>query len=169
MVKEYSQLDLDNFDKIKISQKKNSTPTKDKPYRHDTKLLDKSTKQVKGQYYKQKDKNQFSLIENTLATSQISEETKYFFSQNTIDDSSGYRSMYPHNIRYGKSKIKRPSIKVHINEDGTSPKLTWNNDSDSSSEIFKGMYDEPKYLPGGDKYLLVEFGNIMSLELNFKA
>ena len=31
------------------------------------------------------------------------------------------------------------------------------------------MYDDPKYLPGGDKYLLVEFGNIMSLELNFKA
>ena len=50
MVKEYSQLDLDNFDKIKISQKKNSTPTKDKPYRHDTRLLDKSTKQVKGQH-----------------------------------------------------------------------------------------------------------------------
>ena len=169
MVKEYSQLDLDNFDKIKISQKKNSIPTKDKTYRHDTKLLDKSIKQVKGQHYKQKDKNQFSLIENNLATSQINEETKYFFSQNTIDDSSGYRSMYPHNIRYGKSKIKRPSIKVHINEDGTSPKLTWNNDSHLSSEIFKGMYDEPKYLPGGDKYLLVEFGNIMSLELNFKA
>ena len=117
MVKEYSQLDLDNFDKIKISQKKNSIPTKDKPYRHDTKLLDKSIKQVKEQHYKQKDKNQFSLIENNLATSQIIEETKYFFSQNTIDDSSGYRSMYPHNIRYGKSKIKRPSIKVHINED----------------------------------------------------
>ena len=40
-------------------KKKNSTPNKDKPYRHDTKVLDKSTKQVKGQYYKQKDKNQF--------------------------------------------------------------------------------------------------------------
>ena len=54
MVKEYSQLDLDNFDKIKISQKKNSIHTKDKPYRYDTKLLDKSIKQVKGQHYKQK-------------------------------------------------------------------------------------------------------------------
>ena len=31
------------------------------------------------------------------------------------------------------------------------------------------MYAEPKYLPGGDKYLLVEFGNVMNLELNFKA
>ena len=113
MVKEYSQLDLDNFEKIKILQKKDSAPIKDKPYRHDTKLLDKGIKQTEDQRYKQKDKNQFSLIENNLATSQISEESKYFFSQNGVDDASGYRSMYPHNIRYGKSKIKRPSIKIH--------------------------------------------------------
>ena len=91
MVKEYSQLDLDNFEKIKILQKKDSAPIKDKPYRHDTKLLDKGIKQTEDQRYKQKDKNQFSLIENNLATSQISEESKYFFSQNGVDDASGDR------------------------------------------------------------------------------
>ena len=37
------------------------------------------------------------------------------------------------------------------------------------SKSFQGAYEEPKYLPGGDKYLLVEFGNVMNLELNFKA
>ena len=169
MVKEYSQKDLDNFEKIKLSEQKISQPIKDKPYRYDTKLLDKSITKKKKQNYDEKDKNQFSLIENSLSVSQGDKEPKYFFSQSNIDDSSGYRVMYPHNIRYGKSKVKRPSIKVHINEDGSLPKLNWNNDTDLKSEIFKGMYDEPKYLPGGDKYLLVEFGNIMSLELNFKA
>ena len=169
MVKEYSQKDLDNFEKIKLSEQKISQPIKDKPYRYDTKLLDKSITKKKKQNYDEKDKNQFSLIENSLSVSQGDKEPKYFFSQSNIDDSSGYRVMYPHNIRYGKSKVKRPSIKVHINEDGSLPKLNWDNDTDLKSEIFKGMYDEPKYLPGGDKYLLVEFGNIMSLELNFKA
>ena len=169
MVKEYSQTDLDNFEKIKVSEQKISQPIKDKPYRYDTKLLDKNIKSKKKQNYDDKDKNQFSLIENGLLVGEVDKEQKYFFSQHDIDDSSSYRSMYPHNIRYGKSKVKRPSIKVHINEDGSLPKLNWDNDLDLKSEIFKGMYDEPKYLPGGDKYLLVEFGNIMNLELNFKA
>lgn len=31
------------------------------------------------------------------------------------------------------------------------------------------IYDEPKFLPGGDRYVLVEFGNEMNLELNFTA
>jgi KipI family sensor histidine kinase inhibitor len=31
------------------------------------------------------------------------------------------------------------------------------------------IYDEPKYLPGGDRYMLVEFGNEMNLQLNFTA
>ncbi|MDC0862047.1 carboxyltransferase domain-containing protein [Alphaproteobacteria bacterium] len=169
MVKGYRQTDLDNFEKIKVSDQKISQPIKDKPYRYDTKLLDKNITKKKKQNYNEKDKNQFSLIENSLSVSQADKGPKYFFSQDDIDDSSGYRTMYPHNAKYGKSKAKRPSIKVHINEDGSLPKLNWDNDPDLKSEIFKGMYDEPKYLPGGDKYLLVEFGNIMNLELNFKA
>lgn len=31
------------------------------------------------------------------------------------------------------------------------------------------IYDEPRYLPGGDRYMLIEFGNEMNLELNFTA
>ena len=31
------------------------------------------------------------------------------------------------------------------------------------------IYDEPKFLPGGDRYVLIEFGNEMNLELNFMA
>ena len=31
------------------------------------------------------------------------------------------------------------------------------------------IYEEPKFLPGGDKYMLIEFGNVMDLELNFTA
>ena len=31
------------------------------------------------------------------------------------------------------------------------------NTKDNTSEIFQGIYPEPKFLPGGDKYLLIEF------------
>ena len=31
------------------------------------------------------------------------------------------------------------------------------------------IYDEPKFLAGGDRYMLIEFGNEMNLELNFMA
>ena len=31
------------------------------------------------------------------------------------------------------------------------------------------IYDEAKFLPGGDRYVLIEFGNEMNLELNFLA
>ena len=31
------------------------------------------------------------------------------------------------------------------------------------------IYDEPRFCPGGDRYVLIEFGNEMNLELNFMA
>ena len=31
------------------------------------------------------------------------------------------------------------------------------------------IYPEPRYLPGGDRFVLIEFGNEMNLELNFLA
>ena len=31
------------------------------------------------------------------------------------------------------------------------------------------IYDEPRFLPGGDRFMLIELGNEMSLELNFVA
>ena len=31
------------------------------------------------------------------------------------------------------------------------------------------IYAEPKFLPGGDRFLLIELGNEMNLELNFMA
>ncbi len=31
------------------------------------------------------------------------------------------------------------------------------------------IYDEPRFLPGGDRFVLIEFGNEMNLELNFLA
>ena len=31
------------------------------------------------------------------------------------------------------------------------------------------IFEEPKFLPGGDRYITVEFGNEMNLELNFMA
>jgi len=31
------------------------------------------------------------------------------------------------------------------------------------------IYEQPKFMPGGDRYMLIEFGNEMNLELNFTA
>ncbi|MCG8355359.1 MAG: carboxyltransferase domain-containing protein [Kiloniellales bacterium] len=31
------------------------------------------------------------------------------------------------------------------------------------------IYEEPRFLPGGDRYMLIEFGNEMNLEVNFTA
>ena len=31
------------------------------------------------------------------------------------------------------------------------------------------IYEEPRFLPGGDRYVLIEFGDEMNLELNFMA
>ena len=31
------------------------------------------------------------------------------------------------------------------------------------------IFDEPNFLPGGDRYITVEFGSEMNLELNFMA
>ena len=31
------------------------------------------------------------------------------------------------------------------------------------------IYETPAFLPGGDRYMLIEFGNEMNLELNFMA
>ena len=31
------------------------------------------------------------------------------------------------------------------------------------------IYREPRFLPGGDRYVLIEFGDEMNLELNFTA
>ena len=36
-------------------------------------------------------------------------------------------------------------------------------------KVLGKIYDTPKFLPAGDKYMLIEFGNVMNLELNFTA
>ena len=33
----------------------------------------------------------------------------------------------------------------------------------------KMIYSEPRFLPGGDRFILIELGNEMNLELNFMA
>ena len=94
----------------------------------------------------------------------------YFFKQKTIDDYEGFKDLYPHNKKSQFLQKSRPSIKQHINSDGSTPRILRDNiDSAKKSKLFQGAYDDPKYLPGGDKYILVEFGNVMNLELNFKA
>ena len=168
MTQKYKPSDLEIFEKINILGEKLPLNSKEKNYRHDTTLLDKTVNLKQNVSYKSNDEHQFSLIENKLSNPQTNKSSKIFFSQNSIDDPVGYKGMYPHNIKFKQSRTKRPSVKVHVNEDGSFPKFNLN-DRSIKSKNFKGMYAEPKYLPGGDKYLLVEFGNVMNLELNFKA
>ena len=43
------------------------------------------------------------------------------------------------------------------------------NKKSSINNITGRVYDEPIIKPGGDKYMVIEFGNLMDLEINFKA
>ena len=146
MSQKYTNNDIENFDKIfrrKSFFKKSKNETN---INVDKKISLK------------KDLTQDSLNEN------------YFFKQKTIDDYEGFKDLYPHNKKSQFFQKSRPSIKQHINSDGSTPRILRDNiDSAKKSKLFQGAYDDPKYLPGGDKYILVEFGNVMNLELNFKA
>jgi len=55
------------------------------------------------------------------------------------------------NIVSSKSKKKKTDEKTEVNN------------------VPGKIYDIPKFLPAGDKYMLIEFGNVMNLELNFTA
>ena len=55
------------------------------------------------------------------------------------------------NIVSSKNKKKESKIKTEV------------------KNIQGKIYDTPKFLPAGDKYMLIEFGNVMNLELNFTA
>ena len=48
-------------------------------------------------------------------------------------------------------------------------KIETNSEKKEVKNIPGKIYDMPKFLPAGDKYMLIEFGNVMNLELNFTA
>ena len=146
MTQKYTNNDLENFDKI---FRRNSFFRKSK---NETSI--KVDKQI--------------TLKNDFTQGNLNKN--YFFKQKTIDDYEGFKDLYPHNKKSHSLQKSRPSIKQHINSDGSTPRVLVDNiHSAKKSKLFQGAYDEPKYLPGGDKYLLVEFGNVMNLELNFKA
>jgi KipI family sensor histidine kinase inhibitor len=158
MVQKYTSSDFNLFNKIDLSKDDNRYVKKS--------FIKKDISEKPTSSYQNKDKNKFDLLESHLGNNEINEDDNLFFSQKNIDDYSDFKKMYPHNIKNPQAKVSRPSVKRHINSDGSIPKPQIN---DVRSNIFHGEYAEPKFLPGGDKYLLVEFGNVMNLELNFKA
>jgi KipI family sensor histidine kinase inhibitor len=158
MVQKYTSSDFNLFNKIDLSKDDNRYVKKS--------FIKKDISEKPTSSYQNKDKNKFDLLESYLGNNKINEDDNLFFSQKNIDDYSDFKKMYPHNIKNPQAKVSRPSVKRHINSDGSIPKPQIN---DVRSNIFHGEYAEPKFLPGGDKYLLVEFGNVMNLELNFKA
>jgi len=161
MVQKYKTSDIDLFGKISLSENVNPLVKKNAQQKEEAKKLRFT--------YQNKDTSKFDLLESNLVNNDIKKEEALFFSQKNIDDYSAFKKMYPHNLKNSKPKIQKPSIKRHINPDGSYPKLQIHETNNIKSNIFHGEYAEPKYLPGGDKYLLVEFGNVMNLELNFKA
>ena len=158
MVQKYTSSDFNLFNKIDLSKDDNRYVKKS--------FIKKDISEKPTSSYQNKDKNKFDLLESYLGNNKINEDDNLFFSQKNIDDYSDFKKMYPHNIKNPQAKVSRPSVKRHINSDGSIPKPQIN---DVRSNIFHGEYAEPKFLPGGDKYLLVEFGNVMNLELNFKS
>lgn len=155
MTQKYSDLDIENFNQILNPNKSSVSYKSDK-------------KEIKIDFSKNTQSKPNNLSSEKIILEKNS--NNYFFNQKSIDDHNGFKQMYPHNKNSHQVVQSRPSIKTHINPDGTYPKkLEPKKIQKNISKSFQGAYEEPKYLPGGDKYLLVEFGNVMNLELNFKA
>ena len=162
MDQEYKTSDLDLFDKIDLQNPKDLF-IKNKSINQHSQKTSKSFK------YSNQEINKFKNLENNLNQNKSKRISHDFFNQVDIDDYSSFKSMYPHNLNLNNLNKKRLSVKRHVNEDGSYPTITLNDNPRNKKEIFHGIYAEPKFLPGGDKYLLIEFGNVMNLELNFKA
>ncbi len=118
--------------------------------------------------YKKNDINQFEKLQKKIIKRDVNSEN-IFIQQENIRDHSLFKDMFPHN-KNGVLK-KRPSIKYHINENDPVTKkfISIEELINQPKKKVVGAYEEPKILPGGDQYLLIEFGNRMNLELNFKA
>lgn len=159
MVQKYTTSDIDLFSKILKSENNTYYKKKLKDKNLDKPLIS----------YPNKDEHKLDNLENIVKDNDSKKNESLFFSQSEVDDYSAFKKMYPHNINSPQSNIPKPSIKRHVNPDGSYPKALVSDANKLNSKIFHGEYAEPKYLPGGDKYLLVEFGNVMNLELNFKA
>ena len=159
MVQKYSTSDIDLFSKILKSENNTYYKKKLKDKNLDKPLIS----------YPNKDEHKLDNLMNIVKDNDSKKNESLFFSQSDVDDYSAFKKMYPHNINSPQSNIPKPSIKRHVNPDGSYPKALVSDANKLNSKIFHGEYAEPKYLPGGDKYLLVEFGNVMNLELNFKA
>ena len=162
MVQEYKNSDLDLFKKINLSNPKDIFLKK--------KLKNKiKTYNYESFNYSKKEIIKFKNLEDGLTQIKSKKNSQDFFNQIDIDDYSSFKNMYPHNINSNTFNKKRLSVKRHVNDDGSYPSIDTHQNSLEKTEIFQGIYSEPKFLPGGDKYLLIEFGNVMNLELNFKA
>ena len=66
------------------------------------------------------------------------------------------------------------TIKLRSEKNNKTPQIISNkNELDEIKNIIKNVpgtiYENPKFLLAGDKYMLIEFGNVMDLEINFKA
>jgi 3-methylcrotonyl-CoA carboxylase alpha subunit len=69
-------------------------------------------------------------------------------------------------LRKEKANIPPPQATPTINKKSSQKEEA---SSIPVSPTIGEIYDKPKFLPGGDKYMLIEFGNVMDLELNFTA
>ena len=69
-------------------------------------------------------------------------------------------------LRKEKANIPPPQATPTINKKSSQKKEA---SAIPVPPIIGEIYDKPKFLPGGDKYMLIEFGNVMDLELNFTA
>lgn len=155
MSSKFTEIDIINF-------KKNEPPLKQE--RSDSGFVYKYENYQYEKKYKAKDIQNFHKM-----NSKETNHNSIFIQQSDIRDNEFYKNMFPH--RDLNNRQKRPSVKFHINEDEPSSKkfISVDEYTNQTKKTVIGGYDEPKILPGGDQYLLLEFGDRMNLELNFKA
>ena len=101
MVQEYKNSDLDLFQKINIQDPKDNFVNKKK------KIKSSNSDKKLGFNYALQDVNNFKNIENTLTNDKSKKNESVFFNQIDVDDYSGFKDMYPHNISLGQATKKK--------------------------------------------------------------
>ena len=92
MVQEYKNSDLDLFQKINIQDPNDNFVKKKK------RIKSSNTDKKLAFNYALQDVNNFKNIENTLTNDKSKKNESIFFNQINVDDYSGFKGMYPHNI-----------------------------------------------------------------------
>ena len=136
---------------------------------HNTKFiesnLDLLTKNLNTKINNSKNLKKEIIIKDIVDEKYLSlDSTKY-----TEKDEGSFNRIISQSSDKNNSKNYTESDLKAFNNITTCSHISRNRYNSLNKDISGKIYENPKFLPAGDKYMLIEFGNLMNLELNFMA